>query len=85
MIYKVLKDFPSMRAGTEYKKGETVRLEMNGRTKSLIEMGYIENVSEIRDDTTTITEAICKTGRFDEVKTRQCGKGCFKVWVENKC
>lgn len=44
-IYKVLKDSPAMRAGTQYRAGETLRLDKNTRTKGLEKMGYIREAT----------------------------------------
>lgn len=82
MIYKVLKDFPSRNGVRQYQAGQSIQLDLNSRTKSLLEMGYIENTVVERDSTTTIAEAIYKTGRFEEVKVKPLGRNSFKVCVE---
>ncbi|MCM1218178.1 MAG: hypothetical protein NC548_27145 [Lachnospiraceae bacterium] len=40
--YKVLKDFPSRNGANQYKAGRVIQLDMNTRTKALVEMGYIK-------------------------------------------
>lgn len=87
-LYKVLKDFPSMRGGTEYITGETVRLCENNRTAGLIQMGYIKLYHTDDNYAGIIEDQLLSSGNFkniDVVPTMTAGKHkYFNIHIEEK-
>lgn len=83
--YKVNTRFPSRNGAKEYKEGQIIQLEENSRTKSLIEMGYIEPAEEEECSIEIWLERVMrnyppiKAARIKKYK--KCGKRKF-IYIE---